>query len=353
MTKPRSSIVSPDVTRYYHCITRCVRQAFLLQEGKTDRKKWLQDRLVEVASVYAVSVSNYAILDNHFHLLLRLDVDIARSWSDEEVVTRWAKLHPPKKNRKPVDMNEEWLATELKDTKNIEKLRKRLCDLGWFMKEVKEPLARLCNREDGRQGTFFEGRYKSIAILDDEALIATAIYIDLNPFAAGLATTPEQSLHTSLFERIEHLTKLEHSEISLARIGQVITATFPADVEDYLWLNPVEDRRNHGAVREGMIESFTVVNYLLLLDEIARRERHGKASLSADVAHIFERLGFDPQFWIAQKNRDYTARLIGNFFASSQQRLREVAMQLGLHHCWNLKEKPQPPPVPEPASPSL
>ena len=344
MTKPRSSLVSTDVTRYYHCITRCVRQAFLLQEGKTDRKKWLHDRLEEVASVYAVSVANYAILDNHFHLLLRLDVDIAQSWSDEEVVKRWARLHPPKKNRQPVDMDEEWLATELKDTKKIEKLRKRLCDLGWFMKEVKEPLARLCNREDGTLGTFFEGRFKSIAILDDEALIATGIYIDLNPFAAGLANTPEQSLHTSLYERIQHLTKLEHSEISLARIGQVITAKFPPDVEDYLWLTPIEDRRNSGAAREGMIESFTLNNYLLLLDEVARRERNGKASLSPAAAHILERLGFDPQFWIAQMNRDYTARLVGNFFASSKNKLKEVAKQLGLHHCWNLKEKPQPKP---------
>ncbi len=288
MTKPRSSIVSTDVTKYYHCITRCVRQAFLLEQGKTDRKKWLEDRLKEVADIYAVSVCNYAIMDNHFHLLLRLDVEVAQAWSDVEVMRRWSVLHPPKVKRQLIEVTEEWLANEAQDKDKVEKYRKRLCDLGWFMKEVKEPLARLCNKEDGHKGTFFEGRFKSIAVLDDEALVGTAIYIDLNPFAAGLSKAPELSVYTSLYTRIQHARA--HGELDaiyLARFGSpVAMITFSANMEHSLWLAPVEDRRRLGAARAGLIESLTFGNYLLLLDTVARKQRGGKAFLPPEAMSI-------------------------------------------------------------------
>ncbi len=59
--------------------------------------------------------------------------------------------------------------------------RERLQSLSWFMKCLKEPLSRLANRQDKTKGAFFEARFKSVAILDDEALLAIAAYIDLNP----------------------------------------------------------------------------------------------------------------------------------------------------------------------------
>jgi hypothetical protein len=64
----------------------------------------------------------------------------------------------------------------------------------WFTKCLKEPLARIANRRESCQGHFWQGRYKSIAVLDDEALVAVCAYIDLNPVAAGTAKTPEDSL---------------------------------------------------------------------------------------------------------------------------------------------------------------
>ena len=61
------------------------------------------------------------------------------------------------------------------------------------MKCLKEPLSRLANREEQTRGAFFEGRFKSVAILDEESLLATCAYIDLNPVAAGIAEVPEAS----------------------------------------------------------------------------------------------------------------------------------------------------------------
>ena len=83
--------------------------------------------------------------------------------------------------------------------------RERLQSISWFMKCLKEPLSRLANRQDKVRGAFFESRFKSVAILDDEALLAIGAYIDLNPVAAEIAEAPETSKHTSIKIRVEHV----------------------------------------------------------------------------------------------------------------------------------------------------
>src|SRR5271157_5369562 len=82
MTIARSQLVDPSVTRWYHCVTRCVRGTFLLGEGMHDRKGWIEHRLEELAGIFSVAVAGFAILDNHLHLLVRLDPNAARGWSD-------------------------------------------------------------------------------------------------------------------------------------------------------------------------------------------------------------------------------------------------------------------------------
>ncbi len=96
MTIARGHLVDPAVTRWYHCVTRCVRRASLLGEEGCDRKDWIERRLEELAEVFAVAVAGFAILDNHLHLLVRLDPDVAKGWSDEDVVRRWGRLFPPR-----------------------------------------------------------------------------------------------------------------------------------------------------------------------------------------------------------------------------------------------------------------
>ncbi len=96
MTMARARLVDPSVTRWYHCLTRCVRRAFLLGEGPKDRKQWIEKRIEELARIFSISVGGFSILDNHLHLLLRLDPEPAAQWSDEEIATRWGKLFPPR-----------------------------------------------------------------------------------------------------------------------------------------------------------------------------------------------------------------------------------------------------------------
>ena len=172
-------------------VTRCVRRAFLLGEEGCDRKGWIERRLEELAEIFAVAVAGFAILDNHLHLLVRLDPDVAKGWSDEDVVRRWGRLFPPRdKTRQAVAVSDEWVQERLKDARWVATARQRLQSLSWFMKCLKEPLSRLANRQEQTRGAFFEGRFKSVAILDDESLLATCAYIDLNPVAAALPRAP-------------------------------------------------------------------------------------------------------------------------------------------------------------------
>jgi REP element-mobilizing transposase RayT len=106
MMMPRSRLVDVSLPRWHHCITRCVRRAFLLGEGPADRKEWIELRAQELADIFAVAVGGFAVMDNHLHVLVRIDPDIATAWSDEEFVRRWRRLFPPHdKSRKPLPVS--------------------------------------------------------------------------------------------------------------------------------------------------------------------------------------------------------------------------------------------------------
>jgi hypothetical protein len=96
----RAHLVNVAVTRWYHCITRCVRRAFLLGEcrGKLDRKQWIEQRLQELSEIFAVSVGGFSVMDNHLHVLVRRRIDLAlpdrRPRRARFVASRNARGHP-------------------------------------------------------------------------------------------------------------------------------------------------------------------------------------------------------------------------------------------------------------------
>jgi REP element-mobilizing transposase RayT len=310
----------------------------LLGEGGSDRKQWIESRLQELADLFSIAVGGFAVLDNHLHVLVRLDPQRAGAWSDEEVVRRWGRLFPPRDQaRQPLEVSQAWVEGRLKDEGWVATARLRLQSLSWFMKCLKEPLARMVNREEGARGAFFEGRYKSVAILDEEALLATCAYIDLNPVAAGLVAVPEAGEHTSIKQRVEHVEELGRVEtLQAAESGSVAAQAVSSGLEESLWLCPIEDRRGLDSTREGMTEGFTLGSYLLLVEYTGRLFREGKASISGELAGVFARLGSDGESWSARLLKLSRGRLLGRYFASSRQRLREVADRLGLHHIANL-----------------
>lgn len=159
------------------------------------RRAWIERRLHMLAGIFAIDLCAYAVMSNHYHVVLHLNPRQLRNWGDDEVVARYSRLH-----RLPDDFEQ----TNPDDAaRRIALWRERLGCISWFMKCVNEPLARLANKEDDCKGRFWEGRFKSQALLDHDAVVKCMAYVDLNPIRAGKAATPESSRHTSIQARIE------------------------------------------------------------------------------------------------------------------------------------------------------
>ena len=238
MPNARYRQVSIDTTPYYHCISRCVRRAYLCGSDPVSgydfehRRQWVVDRIKLLCSVFAIDLCAYAIMSNHYHIVVRINAEQVSEWSDDEVAQRWMKIFTG-----PLLMHQYLGKAGLmrSELKQVEKIfttwRERLCDLSWFMRCINEPIARLANREDHCSGRFWEGRFKSQALLDDRALLACMAYVDLNPIRATMAETPERSDYTSIQERI----RCPESE-ALLPLSERSANSIPINLKDYLEL---------------------------------------------------------------------------------------------------------------------
>ena len=99
MTRARETQISPDVTPYYHCVSRCVRRAFLCGKDSytganyEHRRQWVEDRLLLLAEVFAIDLCAYAVMSNHLHVVLHINAAKAHSLSDLEVCERWHRIY--------------------------------------------------------------------------------------------------------------------------------------------------------------------------------------------------------------------------------------------------------------------
>jgi hypothetical protein len=207
MPTPRHVIVDESKPGLYHVMSRCVRRAHLCGDGFEHRRDWIQERIETLASVMAIDIYAWDILSNHLHVLLAIRPDLVAEWSDQEVVRRYLLLCPGKWRRRlrgiPVDSPP--TDAEINDVLAMEGrvsvLRSRMSSLSWCMARLKEPISRRANREDDCTGHFWEGRFRSIAVLDEAAILAVATYIDLNSVRAGIIDRIEASRHGSVGQR--------------------------------------------------------------------------------------------------------------------------------------------------------
>ena len=286
-----------------------MRRAFLCGwdalSGKSfdHRKQWVQQRLEELAALFAVDICGFAVLSNHLHLVLRIRPDVAQDWSDEEVACRWSRLFPRRDEQgRAIDLEPHQLAAMLADPQRIAQWRERLCSLSWFMRTLCEPIARRANREDGCSGRFWEGRFKCQALLDEAAVLACTMYVDLNPIRAGIADRPETSEFTSAFERIA------------AREGSGDLDDSGEQAPDgWLCLLPDEDAArgttqaelptaaaapSRRASHQGFLP-MRLEEYLRLLDWTGRQTRAGKrAAIPTHLEPILQRLHIQGEAWI-------------------------------------------------------
>jgi REP element-mobilizing transposase RayT len=142
---------------------------------------------------------------NHLHLIVRNRPDVAAKWSAEEIARKWLQLCPPYKpgTREVAETpSQADLDAILNNPGRVEQLRLRLSNPSWLMRFLTESLARVANREDKTTGRFWEGRFKMQRLLDEWAVAACLVYVDLNPIRAGITTQLSESQHTSMFERL-------------------------------------------------------------------------------------------------------------------------------------------------------
>lgn len=209
--KPRSEIFSPDEQAIVHVMNRCVRSCFLFEQDPQTgqsyghRHRAFEKELEKAARGFSIDLLSYAIMDNHFHLMLRSRPDILQQWDDLEVIKHWHILCPIFKDELGVPIPEPsryLLEQAAQDTEQVATWRSRLSDISWFMKLVSERIAKWCNAEDGITGHFWEGRFKGVLLLDERALLTCSMYVDLNRIQAEMARSIESSDFTAIQRRI-------------------------------------------------------------------------------------------------------------------------------------------------------
>ncbi|MCP5066417.1 MAG: transposase [bacterium] len=355
MAIARRTLVDPAQSGVFHCISRCVRRAFLCGRDSYSgrnfehRRAWIRDRLRELTEVFALEVHAYAVMSNHLHVVARTLPERIEAWSDEEVARRWLRIFPGVRALSVRDGPPDELALRVlcRDRKKLALIRTRLADLSWFMRCLNEPIARRANREDNCSGRFWEGRFKCEKLDDEGAALACMAYVDLNPVRAGMAATPEQSDFTSAQDRatarkarhqldrapqdpnpeqaalIENARKEARSDQWLAPIGALSTPPTCDEVAP----GPEAARANPPGPTSPLLHDVTLDQYLELLDWTGRQIRAGKRGrIAAELSPLLERLDLDVEAWVEN------VETFGGLFhriAGKLRRLRELASATG------------------------
>ena len=207
MTRPRSELVDRENGGFYHLFDRCVRQAWLCGEDPNTgenfdhRRGWIERRLLLLTDVFPIDVYAYAVMSNHYHIVVNYCPARALEWSDAEVARRWLRVYGPRATDQGERAAHE--AALLADPARLVELRQRLGDVSWYMRCLNEHIARRANKEEDRTGRFWEGRFESRPLADEQAVHACMVYNDLNPLRAGMVAGLDAPQQTSLRRRLE------------------------------------------------------------------------------------------------------------------------------------------------------
>ena len=159
MPKPRYAQISVGETPYVHVVSRTVRRSFLCGKDKysgknfNHRRQWVEDEMLRLARVFSLDICAYAVLSNHYHIVLHINLSEARQWSQDEVIERWHQLF------KGSIQSQQYMAGEPLPMAHhdllrnqVKEWRSRLTDISWFMRILNEKIARQANKEDGCTG---------------------------------------------------------------------------------------------------------------------------------------------------------------------------------------------------------
>ena len=235
-----------------------------------------------LAGLFTIDICAYAIMSNHYHLVLHADSNENEHLSTFEVCQRWCQLYsvPPLVDR----WMKQQLNTQAEQAAALEIInnwRARLVDISWFMRCLNEYIVRKANKEERCKGRFWEGRFKSQALLDEEALLACMAYVDLNPIRAKLAEGVETSEYTSSYERIHGVACREEA-------FQEKSST-----KSLLGFVDGEHKSNSKGI------AYSLIDYLELLDWSGRILRQDKGgAICAQRLRLLAVLGLEGESWL-------------------------------------------------------
>jgi REP element-mobilizing transposase RayT len=277
MTRPRTVLISLADTPYYHITSRCVRRAFLCGvdhysgQSYEHRRQWVVDRIRLLSSLFAIDVCAYAVMSNHYHLVLKLCPEQFDDLSEDQIMDRWCALFKGplliQRYRDGEDLNT-FERTTVSDIINV--WRSKLSSISWFMRCLNQPIARQANLEDKCTGKFWESRFASQALKSEEAVLSCMAYVDLNPVRAGVADRPETSSYTSIRERLQPEFDFQQAVDDQTKCGDLLDFKTP--------LKPLLTFENRlvNELQFGILFNFE--EYLALVDwtgRIIRRDKRG------------------------------------------------------------------------------
>lgn len=190
----RRARIKAEGEGFYHVVSRIGGRRFLLDDAE---KGILLGMIRAAASFSGVEVYTYALMENHFHLLVR--VPRQEEVSDEELIRRVRALYGEERSARVFEQWAKWTAKGQKSrvTEAKARLRARMFDLSQFCKTFKEAYTQDFNRRHDNTGTIWEGRFKSMLLEGSyRALMTVGGYIHLNPVRAGVTQEPEEAGNT-------------------------------------------------------------------------------------------------------------------------------------------------------------
>ncbi len=284
---------------------------------------------------FAIDIVSFAVMSNHFHVILRNRPDLVKAYSDEEVIRRWWMICPlhRRADGSPTEIDQMYLTSQLKDRDRLEELRGRLSSISWLLRLWTYKLARRANLESGTRGHFWEGRFNSRRLEDELALLVCMGYVELNPLRARMCASLECSEYTSVYLRIQAMSGESVNEADGAH-GDVYFAD--------AWLAPLhlpqDDRLGPCAVPCGGprasdkgVLPLALDEYLDLLNWTANcLTEDTRMEVVPDVLEpVWERLGFVDHNWL-ETVKDFDERM--RRWVTHPDELAKMARNLSEQH---------------------
>ena len=178
-----------DKPAIYHCISRVVWRELVL--GDTEKEHFA--RLLRKWEAFCkVRVLTFCVMTNHFHILVEVPERPAEDPTDEELLDHLRLIHGRARVAEIRQEIERWRELELDE--KAEEIRqrflRRMWDLSWFMRHLKQAFTKWFNRRHQKKGHLWEERFKSMLVEEGKAARVVAGYIDLNPVRAGIVKNP-------------------------------------------------------------------------------------------------------------------------------------------------------------------